>query len=106
ATTPLNHGTAPGIAPRSRRSVDGLAMRSWHRPVMPSRQALFERSGDHPHFAASYLRDRPTAVVAPDELIGLVKRPRWSRLRKGGGLSIEHKREWLERIAFRPPSTI
>jgi integrase len=50
--------------------------------------------------------DRLTAVDAPDKIIACLMGHKWSRPRYGIGPSLEHKREWLERIAFRPPSTV
>ena len=50
--------------------------------------------------------DRLTAVDAPDKIIACLMGHKWSRPRYGVGPSLEHKREWLERIAFRPPSTV
>jgi integrase len=50
--------------------------------------------------------DRLTAVGAPDKIIACLMGHKWSRPRYGVGPSLEHKREWLERIAFRPPSTV
>jgi hypothetical protein len=50
--------------------------------------------------------DRLTAVDAPDKIIACLMGYKWSRPRYGVGPSLEHKREWLARIAFRPPSTV
>ena len=50
--------------------------------------------------------DRLTAVDAPDKIIACLMGHKWSRPRYGVGPSLEHKREWLERIVFRPPSTV
>ena len=50
--------------------------------------------------------DRLTAVDAPDKFIACLMGHKWSRPRYGVGPSLEHKREWLKRIAFRPPSTV
>jgi integrase len=50
--------------------------------------------------------DRLTAVDAPDKIIACLMGHKWSRPRYGVGPSLEHKREWLERIAFRPPSAV
>jgi hypothetical protein len=50
--------------------------------------------------------DRLTAVDAPDKIIACLMGHKWSRPRYGVGPSLDHKREWLERIAFRPPSTV
>jgi integrase len=50
--------------------------------------------------------DRLTAVDVPDKIIACLMGHKWSRPRYGVGPSLEHKREWLERIAFLPPSTV
>jgi len=50
--------------------------------------------------------DRLTAVDAPDKIIACLMGHKWSRPRYGVGPSLEHKREWLERIAFRAPLTV
>ena len=50
--------------------------------------------------------DRLTAVDAPDKIIACLMGHKWSRPRYGVGPSLEHKREWLERIAFRSPSSV
>jgi hypothetical protein len=43
--------------------------------------------------------DRLTAVDAPDKIIACLMGHKWSRPRYGVGPSLEHKRDWLERIA-------
>jgi integrase len=50
--------------------------------------------------------DRLTAVDAPDKIIACLMGHKWSRPRYGVGPSLEHKRDWLERIAFKPPSRV
>ena len=50
--------------------------------------------------------DRLTAVNAPDKVIACLMGHKWPRPRYGVGPSLENKREWLARIAFRPPSTV
>ncbi len=50
--------------------------------------------------------DRLTAVDAPDKIIACLMGHKWSRPRYGVGPSLEHKREWLNRIAFSSPSTV
>jgi integrase len=50
--------------------------------------------------------DRLTAVDAPDKIIACLMGHKWSRPRYGVGPSLEHKRDWLERIAFRSPSSV
>jgi integrase len=50
--------------------------------------------------------DRLTAVDAPEKIIACLMGHKWSRPRYGVGPSLEHKSEWLKRIAFRPPSGV
>jgi integrase len=50
--------------------------------------------------------DRLTAVDAPDKIIACLMGHKWSRPRYGVGPSLEHKRDWLERVAFRSPSSV
>ena len=50
--------------------------------------------------------DRLTAVDAPDKIIACLMGHKWSRPRYGVGPSLEHKRDWLNRIAFVSPSTV
>lgn len=50
--------------------------------------------------------DRLTAIDAPEKIIACLMGHKWSRPRYGAGPSLEHKRHWLERIAFKPPSTV
>jgi len=50
--------------------------------------------------------DRLTAVDAPDKIIACLMGHKWSRPRYGVGPTLEHKRDWLNRIAFSSPSTV
>ena len=50
--------------------------------------------------------DRLTAVDAPDKIIACLMGHKWSRPRYGVGPSLEHKRDWLNRIVFSAPSTV
>ncbi|MGF3026714.1 tyrosine-type recombinase/integrase [Methylobacterium aquaticum] len=50
--------------------------------------------------------DRLTAVEAPEKLIAALMGHKHSRPRYGLGPSLTQKREWLERIAFKPPSKV
>lgn len=50
--------------------------------------------------------DRLTAVEAPEKLIAALMGHKFSRPKYGAGPSLEQKREWLQRIAFIPPSTV
>jgi integrase len=50
--------------------------------------------------------DRLTAVEAPEKVVAALMGHKWHRPRYGLGPSLEQKREWLKRIAFRPPSIV
>ena len=50
--------------------------------------------------------DRLTAVDAPDKIIACLMGHKWSRPQYSVGPSLEHKRDWLEPIAFRSPSSV
>ncbi|MET7242448.1 tyrosine-type recombinase/integrase [Methylobacterium sp. EM32] len=47
--------------------------------------------------------DRLTAVEAPEKLIAAMMGHKYQRPRYGSGPSLSQKREWLQRIAFKPP---
>lgn len=48
--------------------------------------------------------DRLTAVEAPEKVIAALMGHKYSRPKYGAGPSLKQKREWLERIAFKPPA--
>ena len=50
--------------------------------------------------------DRLTAVEAPEKVVAALMGHKWHRPRYGLGPSLEQKREWLNRIAFRPPAAV
>jgi integrase len=50
--------------------------------------------------------DRLTAVEAPDKLAAALMGHKFHRPRYGLGPSLEQKREWVQRIAFKPPSMV
>lgn len=50
--------------------------------------------------------DRLTAVEAPEKVVAALMGHKWHRPRYGLGPSLEQKRNWLERIAFRPPTPV
>lgn len=50
--------------------------------------------------------DRLTAVEAPEKVVAALMGHKWHRPRYGLGPSLEQKRDWLERIAFRPPAIV
>jgi len=50
--------------------------------------------------------DRLTAVEAPEKVVASLMGHKWHRPRYGKGPSLELKRKWLKRIAFRSPVTV
>lgn len=50
--------------------------------------------------------DRLTAVEAPEKLIAALMGHKYSRPKYGAGPSLQQKRDWLERIAFRAPGVV
>ncbi|WP_306424003.1 site-specific integrase, partial [Methylobacterium jeotgali] len=50
--------------------------------------------------------DRLTAVEVPEKLAAALMGHKFHRPRYGLGPSLAQKQEWLQRIAFRPPSTV
>lgn len=50
--------------------------------------------------------DRLTAIEAPEKVVAALMGHKWHRPRYGLGPSLEQKREWLNRIAFRSPTSI
>ncbi|ACL61578.1 site-specific integrase [Methylobacterium nodulans] len=50
--------------------------------------------------------DRLTAVEAPEKLIAAMMGHKYQRPRYGAGPSLAQKQEWLQRIAFTPPSSV
>lgn len=61
------------------------------------------------HSAYSFrhaFEDRLMKVEAPEKMIASLMGHKFHRPRYGLGHELEHKLEWLQRIAFRPPSTV
>ena len=50
--------------------------------------------------------DRLTAVEAPEKLVAALMGHKFSRPKYGSGPSLEQKHQWLQRIAFTPPSKV
>lgn len=50
--------------------------------------------------------DRLTALDPPDKIIAVLMGHKFSRPRYGAGPPLEQLQGWLDRIAFRPPSSI
>lgn len=61
------------------------------------------------HTAYSFrhtFEDRLTKVEAPEKLTAALMGHKFHRPRYGLGPTLEHKQEWLQRIAFKPPSSV
>lgn len=61
------------------------------------------------HTAYSFrhtFEDRLTKVEAPEKLTAALMGHKFHRPRYGLGPTLEHKQEWLQRIAFMPPSSV
>lgn len=64
-------------------------------------------SPDHSLYSLRHtFEDRLTGVEAPEKLIAALMGHKFSRPKYGLGPSLAQKREWLIRIAFRPPSIV
>jgi integrase len=50
--------------------------------------------------------DRLTAVEAPEKIVAELMGHKWIRPKYGAGPTLEHKREWLLKIAFTPPAQL
>lgn len=50
--------------------------------------------------------DRLTAVEAPEKVIASLMGHKWQRPKYGAGPSLDQKRDWLNKIALRPPLNI
>ena len=50
--------------------------------------------------------DRLTAVEAPEKVIASLMGHKWIRPKYGDGPSLKQKRDWLQRIAFKPPAHV
>ncbi|MER9421304.1 tyrosine-type recombinase/integrase [Mesorhizobium sp. M0317] len=48
--------------------------------------------------------DRLTAVETPEKIVAELMGHKWIRPKYGAGPTLEHKREWLLKIAFKPPA--
>ena len=72
----------------------------------------FEARGLRPEPGQSFyslrhtFEDRLTAVEAPEKVVASLMGHKWQRPRYGKGPSLELKRKWLRRIAFRSPRTV
>lgn len=67
---------------------------------------LKPREGQTVYSLRHSFEDRLTAVEAPEKLIAVLMGHKFHRPKYGAGPSLEQKREWLQRIAFTPPSRV
>ena len=67
---------------------------------------LKPREGQTVYSLRHSFEDRLTAVEAPEKLIAALMGHKFHRPKYGAGPSLEQKREWLQRIAFTPPSRV
>ena len=93
----------PDGFPRYRDKADSLS--ALMNKAMDAR-GLRPEPGQSLYSLRHTFEDRLTAVDAPDKIIACLMGHKWSRPRYGVGPSLEHKREWLNRIAFSAPSTV
>ena len=93
----------PDGFPRYRDKADSLS--ALMNKAMDAR-GLRPEAGQSLYSLRHTFEDRLTAVDAPDKIIACLMGHKWSRPRYGVGPSLEHKREWLNRIAFSSPSTV
>jgi len=62
---------------------------------------------DHSIYSLRHtFEDRLTAVEAPEKLVAALMGHKFSRPKYGAGPSLGQKLEWLQRIAFKPPSKV
>jgi integrase len=62
---------------------------------------------DHSLYSLRHtFEDRLTAVEAPEKVIASLMGHKWIRPKYGSGPSLEQKRDWLQKIAFKPPTQL
>lgn len=62
---------------------------------------------DHSLYSLRHtFEDRLTAVEAPGKVIASLMGHKWIRPKYGSGPSLEQKRDWLQKIAFKPPTQL
>lgn len=88
---PRYHDKSAGLSAIVNKVLDNAGMR-------PGGQSLYS--------LRHTFEDRLTAVEAPEKLIANLMGHKYSRPKYGSGPSLEQKREWLQRIAFKPPSRV
>lgn len=93
----------PGGFPRYRDKADSLS--ALVNKVMEAHGLRLEE-GQSLYSLRHTFEDRLTAVEAPEKVVAALMGHKWHRPRYGLGPSLEQKRSWLERIAFRPPATV
>jgi integrase len=93
----------PDGFPRYRDKPDSLS--ALVNKAMRTR-GLLQEVGQSLYSLRHTFEDRLTAVDAPDKIIACLMGHKWSRPRYGVGPSLEHKRDWLNRIAFASPPAV
>lgn len=64
-------------------------------------------SSDHSLYSLRHtFEDRLTAVEAPEKVIASLMGHKWIRPKYGAGPSLEQKRDWMEKIAYKSPGPI
>lgn len=62
---------------------------------------------DHSLYSLRHtFEDRLTAIDPPDKIIAVLMGHKHSRPKYGAGPTLEHLKSWLDRIVFRPPSSM
>jgi integrase len=93
----------PDGFPRYRDKADSLS--ALVNKVLDAR-GLRPEPGQSLYSLRHTFEDRLTAVEAPEKVVAALMGHKWHRPRYGLGPSLEQKRDWLNRIAFRPPTSV
>lgn len=60
---------------------------------------------DHSLYSLRHtFEDRLTAIEAPEKVVAMLMGHKWIRPKYGAGPTLEQKRGWLQKIAFKPPT--
>ena len=89
---PRYRDKAAGLSALVNKALDTRKMRPTPRHSLYSLRHTFE--------------DRLTALDPPDKIIAVLMGHKHARPKYGQGPTLEHLREWLDRIAFKAPTTI
>lgn len=86
--------------PRYRHKADSLS--ALVNKVLDGRKLL--PTPDHSLYSLRHtFEDRLTAVEAPEKVVASLMGHKWIRPKYGAGPTLEQKRDWLQKIAFKPP---